>query len=155
MRERREKASKRIEQNVRTAEMIEEKRKNDLMTKQQQFEESRQTHLQRMEQERSLQAQELQLQEQRRRMIMMQQRKEEERIAEALLQKFDEEEENVQMAQELRNRELDLMKEKKNLRTQIKYENVERVMRQNEYKKTVVLKKIENTDRYVNIRNIW
>ena len=39
-------------------------------------------------------------------------------------------------------------RERKSLRVQMKLENIERVMRQGEYKKSLTLKKIETSDRY-------
>ena len=48
----------------------------------------------------------------------------------------------------MRDREQNLHREKKNIRVQMKSENVERVLRQGEYKKSLTLKKIENCDRY-------
>ena len=42
-----------------------------------------------------------------------------------------------------------LCREKKSLKVQLKLENVERVMRQGEYRKSLTLRKIESSDRYV------
>jgi hypothetical protein len=143
---RREKIEKRLAMNMMMAEKIEEKRKQDFLDKQESFEKARNDHLARQEQERLLNSQEIMLQEQRRHMIMLQQRREEELEAERLLRKFDEEEEQVIAAQKLRDKEHALLNEKKSLRVQMKLENVDRVMRQGEYKKSSTLRKIEDTD---------
>mmetsp|Transcript_10784 Transcript_10784/g.10410 ORF Transcript_10784/g.10410 Transcript_10784/m.10410 type:complete len:642 (+) Transcript_10784:246-2171(+) len=146
MRAKREKIEKRIELNMSMAEEIEEKRKNEFLDKQEHFERLRVAHLQQLEQDRILHSQEIALQEQRRHMIMIQQRKEEERASERLIGKFEEDEEHVVAVQEMRDREHGLHRERKSLRVQMKLENVERVMRQGEYKKSVTLKKIEDQD---------
>jgi hypothetical protein len=146
LRARREKIEKRLAMNMLMAEKIEEKRKQDFMEKQENFERLRHEHLSRQEQERMLHSQEVMLQEQRRHMILLQMRREEELAAERLLQKFDADEEQVLAVQKLRDKEHALLNEKKSLRVQMKLENVERVMRQGEYKKASTLKKIEGTD---------
>ena len=146
MRAKREKIEKRLAMNMMMAEKIEEKRKQDFLEKQENFERIRQEHMSRQEQERMLHSQEIMLQEQRRHMIMLQQRREEELEAELLLRKFDEEEEQVLAVQRLREKEHALLNEKKSLRVQMKLENVDRVMRQGEYKKSSTLKKIEDSD---------
>ena len=46
----------------------------------------------------------------------------------------------------MRAKEHELLKERKSLRTQMKLENVERVMRVGEYQRMGTLKKIEDTD---------
>jgi hypothetical protein len=81
-------------------------------------------------------------------MILVQQRKEEEKKAEQLLVQFEEEEEHVAEIQELRQRDHDIERERKNLRTQMKLENVQRVQRISEYKRMGTLKKIEDNDRW-------
>ena len=53
----------------------------------------------------------------------------------------------LKAVQEMRDREQSLHREKKNIRVQMKSENVERVLRQGEYKKSLTLKKIETCDR--------
>ena len=103
-------------------------------------------NLEKQEEERRLKAQELALQEQRRQMILLQQRKEEERKAAELLNKFEAEEEHVAEIQEMRGKELEIHRERKNLRTQMKLENVQRVLRIDEYKRMGTLKKIEDND---------
>ena len=55
----------------------------------------------------------------------------------------------METVQEMRRRELELRKERRNLRMQMKAENVNRVRRVIEYKSLVVLKKIEDNDKYV------
>jgi len=116
------------------------------MDKQEHFEQIRQHNLLKAEHERLLKAQELELQEHRRRMILLQQKKEEEKKAEELLMKFEEEEQHVQEVQKLQAKELEIQNERKNLRTQMKLENVQRVMRVGEYRRMGTLKKIEETD---------
>jgi hypothetical protein len=52
----------------------------------------------------------------------------------------------VAEVQELRGKELEIHRERKNLRSQMKLENVQRVMRIDEYKRMGTLKKIEDND---------
>jgi hypothetical protein len=137
---------KRIEQNMEMAKLIEEKKKNDFLEKQDHFERIREMNLIKQEEERLLKAQELELQEHRRRMILMQQKKEEEKKAESLLVKFEEEEQHVLEIQQIKHKELEIQNERKNLRTQMKLENVQRVMRVGDYKRMGTLKKIEDSD---------
>lgn len=142
----REQIEQRIEQNMNIAKMIEEKKKEDFLAKQDHFERIRQEHLRKQEEERQLKAQEQELQEQRRQMILLEQRRLDEQKAELMLRKFESEEERVAAVKEMRERENRLMKEKKDLRTQMKLENVHRVMRMNEYKRLNTEKKIEQTE---------
>ena len=80
---------------------------------------------------------------------MVAKRKEEERKAETLLEKFEEDEAHVEAVQNMRERELQIQKERKDLMRQMKYENVDRVGRVKEYQRISTLKKIEDTDRYL------
>jgi poly-D-alanine transfer protein DltD len=128
------------------AETIEEKRKQDFLEKQRQAEALRQEHERKLEQQRILHMQEVQLQEERRKLILYQQKKEEERKAAKLLDRFEEEEENVKVEMERKSKRMSLLKEKKSLRNQMKFENVERVIRMNEFKRLNTLKKIEDAD---------
>lgn len=137
---------KRINENMKLAKMVEEKRKNDFLEKTDHHERLREEALRRQEMERNLHAQEIQLQEQRRRMILLQKRKEEEKKAEDMLVKFDEDEVHVMEVQAIREKEHEILREKKNIRTQMKLENVERVHRVGEYKRMGTLKKIEDVD---------
>ena len=136
----------RIEENMKVAELVEKKRKEEFEARQADFERKQIDHYRKQEEERKLASQELMLQEQRRRMILIQKRKEEEKKADSMLEKFEEEEIHVMEVQELRERQHELLKEKKNLRTQMKQENVQRVHRVNEYKRMGILKKIEEVD---------
>lgn len=146
LRKKREMVEARIEKNMEFAKQIDEKRKNDFLDKQDQFDKIREAHLQKQEEDRELHAQEILLQEQRRRMILIGKRKEEEKKAETLLVKFEEDEMHVEKVQEMRERELQIHKEKKDLMRQMKYENVDRVGRVKEYQRISTLKKIEDTD---------
>lgn len=146
MRKKRAAIEERIEKNVTMASMIEEKKKNDFLERQAFHEKLREEALEKQEEERRLKAQEVMLQEQRRQMILMQKRKEEEKKAEELLMKFEEEEEHVMQIQEVREKELHIHNERKNVRTLMKLENVERVQRIGEYQRMATLKKIEDTD---------
>ena len=140
---------KRIEENMKIAKMVDQKRKDDFENKTAHFEEKRIAHLRKQDEERMLHSQEIMLQEQRRRMILMQKRRDEEVKAESMLGKFEEEEIHVMEVQEQRLRSHELLKEKKSLRTQMKLENVQRVNRVNEYKRMGTLKKIEDVDERV------
>lgn len=146
LRKKRDAIEKRIEENVKIAKMIDQKRKDDFEKKTELFEMKRQEQLAKQEEERRLHAQEIMLQEQRRRMILIQKRKEEEVKAEKMLEKFEEEEIHVMEVQEQRQKGHRMLKEKKDLRTQMKLENVARVHRVNEYKRMMTLKKIEEKD---------
>eukprot|EP01035_Chromulina_nebulosa_P020900 gene20900-27090_t len=146
LRKKRELIEKRIDQNVKMSKLVEEKRKNDFMEKQNQFEKKREEHLKKLEDERQFQIREAYLLEQRRQMILIQQRKEEEEKAKELLNKFTTEEIHLMEIQQQRQKEIELQKEKKLIRLQMKHENVERVSRIKEYHKLFTLKKIETTD---------
>jgi hypothetical protein len=146
LRHKREVIEERISRNMEMAHMIEEKRKEDFLDRQAHFESIRADHIRRQEEERQLHRQEMEFQEQRRQVILMQQRREEEKKAESLLEKFELEEIGVQEEQRRRDYELSLTKEKQNLRKQMKLENVERVMRVNEYRRLNTLKKIEDSE---------
>eukprot|EP01038_Epipyxis_sp_PR26KG_P014118 gene14118-18944_t len=146
LRIKREAIEKRIEENMEMAKAMEEKRKTDFMNRQENFEKKREDHMRQQEQERELKAQEIMLQEQRRRMILLQQQKEEEHKAALLLKQFDEDQQHVAEIQAIRDRENQIHKEKKVLRTQMKLENVQRVLRIDDYKRMGTLKKIEDTD---------
>lgn len=148
----REIVSQRIERNMEMAQAVEEKRKNDFLEAQAKSEALREEHLKKMEEDRELKQQEALLQEQRKRMILLQQmRMEEEKKAE-MLHKFEEEEYHVEEVFANRKHELDLITEKKKLNQQMKKDNVDRVMRMQEYKRLNTLKKIEAVDKYVLLR---
>lgn len=149
MRRKRQMIEERISMNMEMAKAIEEKKKQDFLSKQEQFEQIRAEHIRRQEEERELKAQELELQEQRRQMILLQQKREEERKAELMLEKFDEEEAHVMEVQERRNKDMTIAKERKLLKTQLKLENVHRVMRINDYRRLTTQKRIEENDQYV------
>jgi hypothetical protein len=63
-----------------------------------------------------------------------------------MLGKFEEEDQHVEEVFMNRKHELDLVTEKKKLNLQMKRDNVERVMRMQEYKRLNTLKKIESVD---------
>lgn len=149
LRKRRESIEVRIENNMEMAKAIEEKKKADFLAKQDQFEAIRLEHLRRQEEERTLKAQELELQEQRRKMILLQQRKEEEAKAEGMLEKFESEEEHLAAVQARRDKDMYLAKERKSLKTQLKLENVQRVMRINDYRRMSTQKKIHENDQRI------
>lgn len=138
--------AQRIERNMEMAAAVEEKRKNDFLDAQARSEALRAEHLKKLEEERELKQQESLLQEQRKRMILLQQmRLEEEKKAE-MLNKFEEEDYHVEEVFANRKHELDLIAEKKKLNLTMKKDNVERVMRMQEYKRLNTLKKIESVD---------
>jgi hypothetical protein len=149
LKKRRAVIEQRIQRNFQMAKLVEEKRKNDFLSKQEHFEQKRTEHLTKLERERALHSQEVELQEQRRQVILMQQRKEEEKKAQSMLHKFEEEEMHVMEVQEIREKEHQIHNEKKNLRTQMKLENVQRTLRVGEYKRLNTLKKIEDVDNRV------
>lgn len=137
----------RIERNIQMAEEVEKRRKEEFLRSQKEFEDKRQKHLDQLEYERRLKAQELELQEQRRKMIIMQQKREEEKRKEQLLSQFEEEEEHVEEVIYTRKKEVEVMKERKTLRMQMKAENVNRVKRINDYEAMKTLKKIEDNEK--------
>lgn len=136
----------RLRQNMSYARKNEETRKEAFLEKQNHHETIRELALRKQEEERQLHAQEIMLQEQRRRMILLQKRKEEEKKAESMIIQFEEAEKHVEEVQEIREREHMINKEKQAVRTQMKYENVDRVGRVKEYQRLTTLKKIEDTD---------
>eukprot|EP01041_Mallomonas_annulata_P007698 gene7698-15754_t len=144
--EKRNAIEERIERNIQAAEIMEEKRKEDFLSKQEEFEETRLQQQERLEMERQLKIQEQKLQEQRRRMIILQQRREEECKKNELLGKFNEDEQHVLTIQEMKKKELEIIAERRNLRMQMKAENVNRVKRVNDYSALKTLKKIEDAD---------
>eukprot|EP00607_Mallomonas_marina_P007318 CAMPEP_0182418818 /NCGR_PEP_ID=MMETSP1167-20130531/3190_1 /TAXON_ID=2988 /ORGANISM="Mallomonas Sp, Strain CCMP3275" /LENGTH=638 /DNA_ID=CAMNT_0024593231 /DNA_START=29 /DNA_END=1946 /DNA_ORIENTATION=+ len=146
MAEKRQAIEERIERNIQAAEYLEQRRKEEFLQKQQEFEETRAKHLEKLEMERKLKAEEQKLQEQRRRIIIIQQRDEEEKKKEELQERFADTEEHVQQVQDMRAKELEIMRERRNLRMQMKAENVMRVKRVNDYGALKTLKKIEDND---------
>ena len=80
-------------------------------------------------------------------MLLIQAQREEERRKENMLQSFEEEGKAIEEVRQMREKELQLMKEKRTLRRQMKAENVERVARMNEYQRMLTLKKIEDTEK--------
>jgi hypothetical protein len=128
---------------------IEEKRKEDFLDRQAHCESIRAEHLRRQEEDRRLHRQEVEFMEQRRQVILMQQRKEEERKAEDLLEKFKLDEIHVQREQRRRSYDHSLVKEKSDLKKLMKLENVDRVMRVNEYRRLNTLKKIEDSEKRI------
>jgi DNA-binding protein H-NS len=64
-----------------------------------------------------------------------------------MLQSFEEEGKAIEEVRQMREKEMQLMKEKRTLRRQMKAENVERVARMNEYQRMLTLKKIEDTEK--------
>lgn len=144
--ERRQEIEERIERNIKAAELMEKRRKDEYLQRQQEFEENRQRQHDRLEHERRLKAEELRLQEQRRRIIVIQQKQAEERKKEELIDKFEEQEEHVKEVQEMRAKEVEVMRERQNLRMQMKAENVNRVKRVHEYSAMKVMKRIETQE---------
>jgi hypothetical protein len=137
---------KRIEDNIKSSQEVEELKKTTFMEKTLNHEKLRQITFEKQEQERKMASQELLLQEQRRRMILLQQRREEEKKSERMLEKFEEEEIHVEQIQEVHAKEHRMITEKRAIRTQMKLDNVQRVQRVSEYKRLGILKKIESTD---------
>lgn len=141
----------RIEKNMELSHQIEQKKKNDFMKKQEDFEIARTAHLEQQERARHLLSQEILMQEQRRRMILLQKRKEEELKSEEMLIKFEEDEKFIEEVKAVATYEHELVKEKKALKTQMKLENVERVSRMAEFKRMSTVKKIEDVDNRVKV----
>jgi len=80
-------------------------------------------------------------------MLLIQAQREEERRKENMLQSFEEEGKAIEEVRALREKEIQLAKEKRNLKRQMKAENVDRVARMNEYSRMQTLKKIEDTEK--------
>lgn len=144
--ERRKEIEERIERNIQAAELMEKRRKEEYLNRQVEFEENRLRQQERLETERKLRAEELKLQEQRRRIIVIQQKQAEEKKKEELLELFEEKEEHVKEVQEMRAKEIEVMRERQNLRMQMKAENVNRVKRVNDYSAMKIMKKIETQE---------
>ncbi len=63
-----------------------------------------------------------------------------------LMDKFHEDEKKVRLAQAMKKKELDIIKEERDLHLQMKRENVERIKRMQEYKRLETMKKISEND---------
>lgn len=139
----------RLDRNMKMAAKIEEKRKVDFFAKQEHHEQLRSEHTAAMERDRLLAARQQDLMEQRRLMVLAQTRRDEERRREALRQSFADEEVNVQRVKEARERHHMLVKEKKNLQTAMKLENVHRIKRIGEYTRLETLRQIHEGDKRI------
>lgn len=147
LKKKREIVEKRIDNNIKMSLFAEQKRKQDFQDRQDAFDRTAQERSRRMEEEHQLHLQDVQLQEQRRKMILFQQQREEEKKKEFMLHKFEDDERHVEEVQKAREKELQLLKEKKSIGTQMKLDNVDRVFRANEYKRMETLRKIEENDK--------
>lgn len=145
-RKKRELLEKRINKNRQMANYIEYKKKEDINIKNQKYEEKRAMTLAEQEEERLLHQQELEMREQRRQQILFE--KEQNGIIETqrLLQKLDEEEYLMEQARAERMRETLLLREKRNVRKQLKEDNKNRVMKVQELQRKEVMKKIEDQE---------
>jgi len=139
----------RIERNMAMAAKIEEQRKLDFYAKQAHHEQLRAEHEQAQERDRELAAKQQDLMEQRRLMVLAQTRRDEERRREELRQSFADEEINVQRVKEARERNHMLAREKKELKTAMKLENVNRIKRIAEYKRLETLRAIHEGDKRI------
>lgn len=145
-RKKRELLEKRITKNRQVANYIEYKKKEDINIKNQKYEEKRAMTLAEQEEERRLHQQEVEMREQRRQQILFE--KEQNGIVETqrLLQKLDEEEYLAEQARAERLRENLLLKEKRNVRKQLKEDNKNRVMKVQELKRREVMQRIEDQE---------
>jgi hypothetical protein len=151
MEEKRKAVEERIARNMKMAAKIEEKRKKEFYEKQKHHEQLRAEHLQAQERDRELQARQQQLMEQRRLLVLAQTRRDEERKKQARIQSFIDQEINVQRVREDRERHQMLMKEKKDLKTAMKLENVNRIKRIAEYKRLETLRNIHEGDKRIDM----
>jgi len=139
----------RIERNMKMAVKIEQKRKDDFIAKTQHHEELRAEFLEAQDRDREMQRKQNELMEQRRLMVLAQTRREEEKRKEHLMERFLAEEDNVQRVREATERQQMLNREKKNLRTSMKLENVNRIKRIQEYKRLETLRRIHEGDKRI------
>jgi len=110
--EKRDAADARLSRNFAMMVAVEQKRKDDFLKHQEEFENKRSIMLQEQERSRQLHAQEIMLQEQRRRMLLIQSHKEEERRKEMMLQSFEEEGKALEIVKAQREKEMRLTKER-------------------------------------------
>ena len=139
----------RITRNMKMAQKIEDKRKDDFYAKQEHHEQLRREHLGAQARDRELQARQTELMEQRRLMVLAQTRRDEERRKEDLVRSFADEEVNIKRVREARERNQMLIKEKKDLRTAMKLENVNRIKRIQEYRRLETLRRIHEGDKRI------
>ena len=85
--------------------------------------------------------------EQKRQLALQAVREQEDNAREMTLQKFENDAKFVEQLNEVRGKEHAIMKERENLKKQLKQENVERIRRINEYKRLETLRKINEGDR--------
>jgi len=149
MMDRRKAIEKRIQRNMKMAQKIEEKRKEDFYAKQEHHEKLRAEHLDAQARDRELHRRQQELLEQRRLMVLAQTRRDEERRKEELTERFAEEEINVQRVKEAQDRNHMLIREKKGLRQAMKLENVNRIKRISEYRRLETLRRIHEGDKRI------
>ena len=82
-------------------------------------------------------------------MVLAQTRRDEERRKEDLVRSFADEEVNIKRVREARERNQMLIKEKKDLRTAMKLENVNRIKRISEYRRLETLRRIHEGDKRI------
>lgn len=136
----------RIDKNRQVAKFIENKRKEDMQQKQENYEYKRAMTVAEQEEERRLQAEIAEMKEMRRQQILFEKQQSMEKESEQLLHKLEEEEFLAEQAKIQKFRETQIQMEKRNVRNQLKEDNKNRIMRLKELHRKEVIKKIEHND---------
>jgi len=144
---RRKEIEDRILKNLEMAKHREEKRKVDFFQKKDYHERLRAQAEMEKEKQRERKNRESFMMEQKRQLALQAVREHEDNVREMTLQKFDNDAKFVEQLNEVRGKEHAIMKERENLKKQLKQENVERIRRINEYKRLETLRKINEGDR--------
>ena len=144
---RRKEVQDRILTNLEMAKAREEKRKTDFFEKKGYHERLRAQALEEQRKDREMKNRENWLMEQKRQLALEATREKEAKDREMMLQKFDDDAKFVEKLNQVRGKEHALMKERENLKKQLKLENVERIKRIQEYKRLETLRKISEGDR--------
>ena len=139
---RRMETSERLEANRLTAAEREEKRKSDLLEKQRQHEEIQYQIQEEQEKQRQLNLRRHRNLEKKRSVQVKETRDREEGMKEALRKKFEDDEEYLAELNEMKKKELALLKEESQLREQLKKDNVERIKRMHEYRRLETMRKV-------------
>ena len=145
--QRRKEIETRILKNLEMAKHREEKRKTDFFEKKDYHERLRAQALAEQHKQRERKNRESFMMEQKRQLALQAVREHEDNVREMTLQKFDNDAKFVEQLNEVRGKEHAIMKERENLKKQLKQENVERIRRINEYKRLETLRKINEGDR--------
>ena len=145
--QRRQEIQERISKNLEMAKTREEKRKKDFFQNKAYHERLRSQALAEQHKDREMKNRENFLMEQKRQLALEATRQKEAHDREMMLQKFENDAKFVEQLNQVRGKEHALLKERENLKKQLKQENVERIRRVQEYRRLETLRKINEGDR--------